>query len=81
MKRTLAIILVVVLVASCAFAATSTKFTKYGNIFKSHEYTLKGTSYEMGSNGSKTGTGSPKDCNDNRTVLHQIRYFCSSDQY
>ena len=59
MKRTLAIILVVVLVASCAFAATSTKFTKYGNIFESHEYTLKGTSYEMGSNGSKTGTGSP----------------------
>ncbi|MBR1582940.1 MAG: hypothetical protein IJ663_04255 [Spirochaetales bacterium] len=59
MKRTLAIILVAVLVASCAFAATSTKFTKYGNIFKSHEYTLKGTSYEMGSNGSKTGTGSP----------------------
>ena len=59
MKKTLAIILVAVLVASCAFAATSTKFTKYGNIFKSHEYTLKGTSYEMGSNGSKTGTGSP----------------------
>ncbi len=59
MKRTLAIILVAVLVASCAFAATSTKFTKYGNIFKSGEYTLKGTSYEMGSNGSKTGTGSP----------------------
>lgn len=59
MKRTLTLIMVALLVASCAFAATSTKFTKYGNIFKSHEYSLKGTSYELGSNGSKTGTGSP----------------------
>ena len=59
MKRTLTIIMVALLVASCAFAATSTRFTKYGNIFKSHEYSLKGTSYELGSNGSKTGTGSP----------------------
>ena len=59
MKKTLAIILMALLVASCAFAATSTKFTKYGNIFKSHEYTLKGTSYGFDSKGNKTGTGSP----------------------
>ena len=59
MKKTLAIILTALLVASCVFAATSTKFTKYGNIFKSGEYTLKGTSYGFDSKGNKTGTGSP----------------------
>ena len=59
MKRTLAIVLVALLVAFCAFAATSTKFTKYGNIFKSGEYTLKGTSYMVTESGNKTGTGNP----------------------
>ena len=59
MKKTLAIILTAILVASCVFAATSTKFTKYGNIFKSGEYTLKGTNYGLDSKGNKTGTGSP----------------------
>ena len=59
MKKTLAIILTALLVASCVFAATSTKFTKYGNIFKSGEYTLKGTNYGLDSKGNKTGTGSP----------------------
>ena len=59
MKKTLAIILTALLVASCVFAATSSKFTKYGNIFKSGEYTLKGTSYGFDSKGNKTGTGSP----------------------
>lgn len=55
MKRTLAIILVALFVASCAFAATSTKFSKYGKIFKSGEYTLSGTSYTILTNGSKSG--------------------------
>lgn len=59
MKRTLAIILVAILAAFCVFAATSTKFTKYGNIFKSGEYTLKGTSYMVTESGNKTGTGNP----------------------
>ena len=59
MKKTLTLILVALLVASCAFAATSTKFTKYANIFKSHEYTLKGTTYALSSSGTKTGAGSP----------------------
>ena len=59
MKKTLTLILVALLVASCAFAATSTKFTKYANIFKSHEYTLKGTSYALSSSGTKTGAGAP----------------------
>ena len=59
MKKTLTLILVALLVASCAFAATSTKFTKYANIFKTHEYTLKGTSYALSSSGTKTGAGAP----------------------
>ena len=59
MKKILAIILVALLAASCVFAATSTKFTKYGNIFKSGEYTLRGTTYMVTSSGTKTGTGSP----------------------
>ena len=59
MKKTLMLILTALLVASCVFAATSTKFTKYGNIFKSGEYTLKGTSFTLDSKGNKTGTGAP----------------------
>ena len=59
MKKTLTLILVALLVASCTFAATSTKFTKYANIFKTHEYTLKGTSYALSSSGTKTGAGAP----------------------
>lgn len=59
MKKTLTLILTALLVASCVFAATSTKFTKYGNIFKSGEFTLKGTSYGFDSKGNKTGVGAP----------------------
>ena len=59
MKKTFALIIIGLVLVMAVCAATSTKFTKYGNIFKSGEYVLKGTSYSMSASGTKTGTGSP----------------------
>ena len=59
MKKTVLLILILLLSASFAFAATSTKYTKYGNIVKSGEYTIKGTVYQIDKSGSRTGSGSP----------------------
>ena len=59
MKKRIALIMLGLILVSVVFAATSTKFTKYGNIFRSHEYTLNATAYELDSKGNKTGTGSP----------------------
>ena len=44
MKKTFALIIIGLVLVMAVCAATSTKFTKYGNIFKSGEYVLKGTS-------------------------------------
>ena len=59
MKKTFALIIIGLVLVTAVCAATSTKFTKYGNIFKSGEYELKGTCYSLSSSGTKTGTGSP----------------------
>ena len=59
MKKLIALVLLGLLLVAAVFAATSTKFTKYGNIFRSREYTLNATAYELDSKGNKTGTGSP----------------------
>ena len=59
MKKRIALVVLGLLLVAAVFAATSTKFTKYGNIFKSGEYTLKATVYEVDSKGNKTGTGYP----------------------
>lgn len=59
MKKRIALVVLGLLLVAAVFAATSTKFTKYGNIFKSGEYTLKATTYELDSKGNKTGTGFP----------------------
>ena len=59
MKKAFALLVIGLVLITAVCAATSTKYTKYGNIFKSGEFTLKGTSYSLGSNGTKTGTGSP----------------------
>ena len=59
MKKRIALVILGLLLATVVFAATSTRFSKYGNIFRSGEYTLNATIYELDSKGAKTGTGSP----------------------
>ena len=59
MKKTIALLILGLVLVLAVCAAPSTKFTKYGNIFKSGEYTMKGTSYSLSASGTKTGTGSP----------------------
>ena len=59
MKKRIALILLGLILATALFAATSTRFTKYGNIFKSGEFLLKSTMYELDDRGSKVGNPSP----------------------
>ena len=59
MKKRIALILLGLILATALFAATSTRFTKYGNIFKSGEFLLKSTTYELDSRGAKVGNPSP----------------------
>ncbi len=59
MKKTLFLIIIALLVVGTLFAATSTKFNKYANIFKSGEYTVKGSMYTLTSSGTKTGSPAP----------------------
>ena len=56
MKKALLLVVAVLLVAGSLFAATSTKFSSYGSIFKKGEFTLTGKVYEIPSDRiSKSG--------------------------
>lgn len=59
MKKTLLLIVLVVLCAGMVFAAPSTRFTKYGNIFKTGEFTVKASACEMDDSGNRVGQTSP----------------------
>ena len=59
MKKALLLILVVLLCAGFVFAATSTKFTKYGNIFKTGEFTIKGINSQINDSGNREGDSLP----------------------
>lgn len=59
MKKALTLILIALLCIASVAAATSTKFNKYASTFKSGEYTVKGSFYELNSSGNKTGGASP----------------------
>lgn len=70
MKKAFALLVIGLVLITAVCAATSTKYTKYGNIFKSGEFTLKGTSYSLGPGGTKTGTGSPLT-----VAMHAGQYY------
>ena len=53
MKKKLLTLIIIVLCASVAFAATSTRFTKYGNIFKTGEFTIKGINCNIDASGNR----------------------------
>ncbi len=59
MKKALLLIVLVVLCAGMVFAAPSTRFTKYGNIFKTGEFTVKASACEMDDSGNRVGQASP----------------------
>jgi len=59
MKKTIALLIVIVLCAGLAFAATSTRYQKYLNIFKKGEYTIKGRSYQLDDNGQMSQDSNP----------------------
>ena len=59
MKKTIALLIVLVLCAGLAFAATSTRYQKYLNIFKKGEYTIKGRSYQLDDNGQMSKDSNP----------------------
>ena len=59
MKKTLLLIIVVLICASFVFAATSTKFTKYGNIFKTGDFTIKGINSPINAQGNREGDSLP----------------------
>ncbi len=59
MKKTIALLIVLVLCAGLAFAATSTRYQKYLNIFKKGEYTIKGRSYQLDDNGQMSQDSNP----------------------
>ena len=59
MKKKIALIMLGLILATALFAAASTRFTKYGNIFKSGEFMLKTTTYQLDSRGAKTGNPNP----------------------
>ena len=73
MKKALLLIVLVVLCAGMVFAAPSTRFTKYGNIFISGDFTIKGTVSEMDSSGNRTGQTSPVTI-----ALHAGEYYMQS---
>ncbi|MBR2281321.1 MAG: hypothetical protein IJ863_01720 [Spirochaetales bacterium] len=58
MKKIALALIAVLLLAGTLFAATSTRYVRYADIFRSRNFTLKGTSYTM-ENGRKTGDGYP----------------------
>ena len=55
MKKTLLLTLIALLCAGMLFAAESMKYTRYGKIFNSGEFTLKGTSCDLDSSGNRSG--------------------------
>ena len=59
MKKTIALLLILILAAGLAFAATSTRYQKYLNIFKKGEYTIKGRTYELDDNGKMASVSYP----------------------
>ena len=59
MKRTTAILVFCLVLVTALCAATTNRYTKYGNIFKSGEYTIRATAYDLDAKGSRTGSGSP----------------------
>ena len=59
MKKSLLTIIIIVLCVGIAFAATSTKFTKYGNIFKTGEFTIKGINCNIDASGNRDGEALP----------------------
>ncbi len=73
MKKKLLLIVMVILAMGMVFAATSTKFTKYANIFKSGEYTFKCTVYPTNPNGTKTGDSYPMT-----VAKHAGEYYMST---
>ena len=56
MKRTTALLVFCLVLVAAACAATN-RYTRYGSIFESGEYTLKGTTYELDEKGNRTGSG------------------------
>lgn len=59
MKKALLFIVVVLFCATFVFAATSTKFTKYGNIFKTGDFTIKGINCTINEAGNREGDSLP----------------------
>ena len=59
MKKTIVLFAVLLLCIDMLFAATSTRFTKYGKIFNTGEYTLKGQVQDFDSNGNAVGEAKP----------------------
>ena len=59
MKKTVLILLVLVFAAGIAFAATSTRYQKYLNIFKKGEYTVKGRTYQLDDSGKMAKDSNP----------------------
>ena len=56
MKKTTILLVFCLILVTAVCAATSDRFAKYGNIFKTGEYTFQGTSYDLDSTGNKTGS-------------------------
>lgn len=59
MKRTITLIVFCLVLVTALCAATTNRYTKYGNIFRTGEYTLKATAYDIDARGNRTGSGSP----------------------
>ena len=75
MKKATAILLFCLVLVTALCAATTNRYTKYGNIFKAGEYTLKATAYDLDAKGNRTGSGSPM------TIAgHAGWYFIEAEQ-
>ena len=59
MKKALLTIFIVLICAAVAFAATSTKFEKYGKIFKTGVFTINGTNCQINASGNREGDSVP----------------------
>ena len=59
MKKAISILVFCLVLVAALCAVTTNRYTKYGNIFKTGEYTLKATAYDLDAKGNRTGSGSP----------------------
>ena len=75
MKKALLLVVAVLLVAGSLFAATSTKFSSYGSIFKKGEFTLTGKVYEINASGNRVGNGSPIT-----VAMHAGEYYMEASE-